>query len=489
MVRMDAWKLGAHEVVYHEYTHSILHRNFHWIPVWLDEGIADFYGFSRFEANRILVGAPPERYRMVSGQVLIPIDTLISVDRSSPYYRDWDKVYRFYGESWGLVHFLMFDPGMGQGKKLNEYLARLQQGDESKKAFQQVFGDFKTIESQLDLYLSRFTFRAGVLPNPPQFDEKSFSERTLTMAETNAELAGFHLWTHETEGARRLAEEALKTDPKLGFAHEVMGFIEFGEGKDAEALNDFTQASSLAPDLPLSLFAKTMMSPIATSSDPTDENSLHDALMKVVTLNPQFAPAYIQLAKLALRRGDPQTAFAVSRKAEQLEPTRAGYHVLSGQILRRLGKEKEAATFAHFVADRWPGADHNEAVELWNAVPADQRPQSDPLSDAVSNDTISMDGHIAAVKCGDKEVQPDVTLAHEGKLFVFHLKQPFGAGFSDTLWYGEDHFSLCHHLQGMRAVIRYKAPTDPAYSGDVSEIEIRDELTPPPTRSAVTDVQ
>ena len=117
MVRMDAWNRGAHEVVYHEYTHSILHRNFHWIPVWLDEGMADLYGFSRFEGSRILVGAPPARYRMVAGQALIPIDILISVDQGSPYYRDWDKVYRFYAESWGLVHFLMFDPGHGSGQE------------------------------------------------------------------------------------------------------------------------------------------------------------------------------------------------------------------------------------------------------------------------------------------------------------------------------------------------------------------------------------
>ena len=378
---------------------------------------------------------------------------------------------------------------MGRGKKLNDYSALLQQGVESKKAFQQVVGDFKAIESQLDSYLSRFSFQVGVLPNPPQFDEKSFGARTLTMAETKAELAGFHLWTHETEGARRLAEEALKEDPKLGFAHEVMGFVDFGEGKDAEARNEFTQASSLDPNLPLSLFAKTMMSPIATSSDPADENSYHDALTKVLVLNPQFAPAYVQLAKLALRRDDPQTAFAVSRKAEQLEPTRAGYHVLSGQILRRLGKEKEAATFAHFVAERWPGADHDEAVELWNAVSAEQRPGSDPLSDAAPKDTLSMDGHIATLKCGDKDVQPGVTLTRDGKPFVFHMKGPFAAGFSDTIWYGEDHFSLCHHLQGMRAVIRYKASTDPAYAGDVSEIEIRDELPQPPAKTALTNAK
>jgi Tfp pilus assembly protein PilF len=476
MVRMDAWNRGAHEVVYHEYTHSILHRNLHWIPTWLDEGMADFYGFSRFESKRILVGAPPERYRMVAGQALIPIDTLVSVDGRSPYYHDEFKVYRFYGESWGLVHFLMNDPGMGRGKKLNEYSALLQQGVESKKAFQQVFGDFKAIETQLSNYLSRFTFQVGVMANPPTLDEKSFPARTLTMAETNSELAGFHLWTHDNENARLLAEEALKEDPRLGFAHEVMGFVEFGEGKDAEALNQFTEASGLDPNLPLSLFAKTMMSPIATSNDPTDEKSFHDALAKLLALAPQFAPAYVQLAKLALRRDDPQTAFAVSRKAEQLEPTRAGYHILSGQILRRLGKEKEAATFAHFVADRWPGADHDEAVELWNAVPAEQRPESDPPSDELPKETFSLDGHITTLKCGDKDVQPDLTLTRDGKAFPFHMKGPFSAGFSDTIWYGEDHFSLCHHLLGMRAVIRYKASTDRAYAGDVSEIEIRDEL-------------
>lgn len=223
--------------------------------------MADFYGFSRFESKRIVVAAPPERYRIVAGQALIPIDVLVSVDGRPPYYHDEYKVYRFYGESQGLVHFLMNDPGMGRGKKLNEYSALLQQGVESKKAFQQVFGDFKAMESQLSDYLSRFTFQVGVMANPPKLDDKSFLARTLTMAETNAELAGFHPWTHDNESARHFAEEALKEDPKLGFAHEVMGFVEFGEGKDEEALNEFTQAASLDPNLHLSLFAKAMMSP------------------------------------------------------------------------------------------------------------------------------------------------------------------------------------------------------------------------------------
>ena len=73
------------------------------------------------------------------------------------------------------------------------------------------------------------------------------------------------------------------------------------------------------------LFAETMLSPVAISDTPGDESAFHDALLKVLTLNSQFAPAYIQLAKLSLREGDAKTAVALSRKAEQLEPWRAGY--------------------------------------------------------------------------------------------------------------------------------------------------------------------
>jgi Tfp pilus assembly protein PilF len=483
MMRLDVGRHDAHQVVYHEYAHSILHRNLHWIPAWLDEGMADFYGYTRFEGNKIYVGAPPERYRMMTGQPLIPLETLLKVDGRSRYYRDEDKVYRFYSESWGLVHFLEFGPGMEHGKKLNEYSALLQQGVESKKAFEQVFGDLKTIESQLNSYLSRFTFQVGVMPSPPPFDEKTLLVRTLSMAETKAELAGFHLWTHDLEDARELAGQAIKEDAKLGFAHEVMGFVDFGEGNDADALSEFTQASNLDPNLPLSLFARTMMLPISTSTDPGAEALFHDALAKVLQLNPQFAPAYVQLAKLALRRNDPQTALAVARKAEQLEPTRAGYHILSGEILHRLGKDKDAATFAHFVAERWPGADHDEAVELWDAIPAGQRPPGATLSEAEPSETLSMDGHLTAVKCKEKE-ESELSLARDGKSFLFRMKGPLSAGFSDTIWYGEDHFSLCHHLETMRAVIRYQTASDSGYAGDVAGIEIRDELPPPLTRTA-----
>lgn len=479
MVRLDTWGQGAHEVVYHEYAHSVLHLNSHWLPVWLDEGMAEFFAYSRFRQHEIYIGAPTERYRTIVSKPLLPIETLISADRRSPYYHDEDKIQMFYAESWGLVHFMIFGPGMEGGKRLDEFFSLVQQGTEQKKAFQQVFGDFRSMDKALNAYLRQFVLKSGVLANPPQIDEKSIDSRSLSEAETEAELGGFHLWTHDLSGARLLLEQALMEDSKLGLAHEAMGFLRFVDGKDSDATTEFSKAYELDNNLYLSLFAKTMLSPTAASNATADQNTLRENLSTVLKLNPKFAPAYVELARLAVRRNDLRTALALSRKAEELEPSRAGYHLMSGHILLRMGRGAEAAGFAKFVAERWVGADHDEAVELWNKVPTDQRPTGDSISDMVPQDTKTVVGTVKSVNCSENDQGWSFVLTRDDQPLTFHRKGGFGFGFSDTLWYGADHFSLCHHLEGIRAVVRYRPAADASYAGDVAEIEIRDGMPEP----------
>jgi hypothetical protein len=47
-------------------------------------------------------------------------------------------------------------------------------------------------------------------------------------------------------------------------------------------------------------------------------------------------------------------------------------------------------------------------------------------------------------------------------------------GFSDTLWWGEDHFSSCYHLAGHAAVLAYK-PQGPQ-GPELVDLEVRDDL-------------
>jgi hypothetical protein len=483
LIQLDAWNSraggGAHQVVFHEYTHSLLHINAHWLPLWMDEGIAEFYAYTMFREHDTLVGTPTERYRTLQWRTFIPVETLISVNHGSPYYHDEDKAPMFYAESWALIHYLLFAPNLDGSKKLNDFYQKLQQGEEQKKAFVEVFGSFKDVDKGLDAYIRRFQFQAAVLKSTIRVNDKDYPARELTMAETQAEIGGFHLWTHDLENARPYVNDALQNDRKLGLAHEEMGFLDFVDGKDAESLKEFTQAYDLDRARYLSLFSKAMLSPSANSSVPAEQEEFTKTLKAVLAINPRYAPAYVQLSRMAVRQGDLGAAYTYSRKAEDLEPFRAGYHLQTGQILLRMGKGPAAGNFAKYVADRWYGSDHNEAWELWMSIPESERPGVEPVTESAPKDTQEVSGRIKSVACG-KEDEWSFNLDHDGQTLTFHRKGGFNFGFSDSFWYGEDHITLCHHMEGLRSIVHYRPVANKAYSGDVVEIEIRDDLPASP---------
>src|SRR5258708_34920045 len=102
VVRTDLDRPGLYQPAYHEYVHSILHSNFRWLPPWLDEGLAEFYGTAEFKETSAMIGEPSARKFVFDHQDLIPLKTLLAVKPSSPYYRDGKKMPVFYAESWGL---------------------------------------------------------------------------------------------------------------------------------------------------------------------------------------------------------------------------------------------------------------------------------------------------------------------------------------------------------------------------------------------------
>ena len=482
VVRLDTFTQGR-EVVYHEYTHSILHANTHWMPLWLDEGMAEFYAYTRFEDKRILVGTPTQRYRALVSRTLLPVNTMLDITPRSPFYRDQDKTQLFYAEAWAMVHYMIFGPDMGGGKRLNQYFSLLQNRTDRHQAFVTAFGDPVAFDKGFDLYLRQFTLAAGIIPTDSSVDRKSFTERTLTPAETAYELGAIHIGLHDVSHGRPLITKAIELDPKLGGSHEELGFLDFAEGNDEEARAEWHTAFSLDPTLYRSLYAETMSGPPIRQQTSEQLAATLLALQHVIQLNRRFAPAYIEVAMLSLRQGNLDRALGASRQAEFLEPWRSGYHLLTAQILLDQGHGANAASFARYVANGWFGSDRNEAIELLQQVPADQRgPDPVPAPDlAPGLKTVS--GTLTAVQCGDREknrkfaltIEPEAD--HDAKPLSFEGEH-FNLGFADTSWWGEDHFSSCHHLVGNRVVVLY-TPKEPS-GGDLAGLEIRDDPPRPP---------
>ena len=89
-------------------------------------------------------------------------------------------------------------------------------------------------------------------------------------------------------------------------------------------MKEFSAAAELDPKNYIALFAKTMSSPGGQAGGAVELDGRSKALEHVLELKADFAPAYVELAKIYVKQGNLQLALGLSRKAEQLEPFRAG---------------------------------------------------------------------------------------------------------------------------------------------------------------------
>src|SRR5205085_3267324 len=100
----DAARGGGSSTLLHEYKHLLVNNYFREAPLWLKEGLAEFYSTARVSGDRRRVSTGeqlPARVRQLrAAPELIPLRALFEVDQGSPYYYESGKRGLFYAESW-----------------------------------------------------------------------------------------------------------------------------------------------------------------------------------------------------------------------------------------------------------------------------------------------------------------------------------------------------------------------------------------------------
>jgi len=446
----------------------------HWLPMWLDEGMAEFYSYTRFQDDHITLGAPTIRYRHLRNETPIPVTQMLAMNQKT-LGKDVRRGDLFYGEAWAMVHYMMFGQDMGNGAKLNTFIASLEKGTPQVQAFQEIFGDAKAFDEKLATYLSRFLIAGAIFPEAQKVDPKSFPARVLTAAEANYEIGCFDVGIHDTATARKRLETAEAGDSSLGGPHEELGFMAWRQGQDEEAKAEWRKAVAADPGLYRSAFALLMSGKPLREQTEQELETTRLALEAIKTKAPRFAPVTVELALIEWRQKNMKKAFQDAVTAQTLEPWRAGYRLLAGNILLQGGQPKVAADYARAVADRWPGSDHDEAVDLWNMVPANMRGGGPALKFEIPTNAMVARGTIVSSSCGKDGVslslQPSTP---NSAVLQFVDERGFESGFSDTLWFGEDHYTPCFHIAGLPAVVAY----EPAGEGTqkLLALEVRDDL-------------
>ena len=469
--------------VYHEYIHKLLRLNFTRMPVWLDEGLAEFYAYTRFRDKQVFIGAPSGRVTWLRNHTLIPLQTMLAVNPRSPYYTDPLQAQTFYAESWALTHFLFFGEGMGNGRRMNDYIRLLQERSDGQQAFEQAFGKLTDIDRLFQHYTQLFSFNAMVSNWSLNIDASSLAAASMSDAEADAMLGDFELRNAPSETAERYLTKAVSADPKLGLAHEDLAFLDFHRGDDEAAEKEFDLAASLTPDSYLAVYYQSMLR-YQGKSDADSLSNLDAAMNRVLQLNPLFAPALIERSQILIKEGKLQEGFNAAQKAQALEPDRAGYLTHAAAILLLGHNYPEAAKMARSVVSRWTTTDGAEALAVAHA--AERLGKIEPSAEQIGKetdemkyaaDTTPIEGIVKSTVC--QSGKPMELLLQTGdKELSFVAAAAHGVGFSDTVWYGEDHFNSCHHLEGFKAVVRYKSSSDQGGKPQIIWLEIRDNLIP-----------
>ncbi len=136
----------------HEYVHLVARHAGTTYPLWLNEGIAEFYSTFQEIGDQVVVGAIiPGRMQRLLLDPWVPLRQILTADHDSPFYNEDDKASQFYSESWILVHFLSVS--VEYGPKQPQLLAALAKGGDSIAVMEKLYGkSIEEIESDLRNY-------------------------------------------------------------------------------------------------------------------------------------------------------------------------------------------------------------------------------------------------------------------------------------------------------------------------------------------------
>jgi len=341
-----------YEVVYHEYTHAILNLNFRRLPVWLGEGLAEFFGNSSIHDNYVDVGRIPlSRLRTLQENKLIPIDQLFQADLHSPYYNEENRASLFYAESWAIVHYLLLDPDARKHELLTNYLKSWQDTGDALGAAQKAFGNLKEFSQTIEAY-SRHPLSTGKLTAPVHSDPKSYSSRGLPPAELAAQRSLFFTHTQRLVEARVAADEAVQADPNLPLAYEALGLLAYSEEHYGAAEQAYSRAIELHSTsyFPYFFSAQARLRHNRPAKDDTPE--IAAMLEEAIAMNPQFAPAYDALGTVySLRPETRQKALAPASKAVELEPGNLRHAINLAYVLLSMDRTNDAKVLAQRIRD------------------------------------------------------------------------------------------------------------------------------------------
>lgn len=340
-----------YSIVFHEYVHLLVNNSLGTVPLWFNEGLAEYYSSFEIQDQRtIQVGASISSHvQTLRHNWLLPLRKLFDVKHGSPEYNDASKRQTFYAQSWAVVHYLVSSNNGQRLPRLNKFVQLIAANVSIDEALKQSFQiEVEALEGEVLRYIKNQNYATHLAT----LDRKVESERemkvgSLSEAEAQAYLGDLLLHANRMGEAEARLQQALALDPKQPMALSSLGILRARQGRFTEAqmalqeavksnttnyLTHYYYAYALSREgIDESNFVRSY------ATDTTDR--MRSELAKAIEMNPAYSPSYSLLAFVNMvTETDLDRSQELLKKAIALSPERQDLTLMVAQIHMRQQK-------------------------------------------------------------------------------------------------------------------------------------------------------
>ncbi len=314
------------------------------LPMWLNEGIAEFYATVEPDGAQWLAGRPQNgRVHVLQTQSRLRLKTLFSVDGASPYYNDPEKMQIFYAESWALTHMLAV--GTAYYKHFGEFVSAMSAGRSEEEAFELAWGkNVAGVETDLDRYLRQERLSGLLYETKVQPDDSTPLVGALPQQDLDLSFAD--LLSSNPYAApgieQKLMELSRKHPDDPGF-EELLGYLALREKRTELAESHFSKAVDRQSKDPVAVYNSARLQ----QSSGAAPDQVIPLLERALELNPDYVPARIDLGFTAAKANRFNLAAATLAGLKSVDAKMAFevYFTVAYCDLR-LNRLQDAATYA-----------------------------------------------------------------------------------------------------------------------------------------------
>jgi hypothetical protein len=370
-------KLLPEGLVRHEYHHLVYRRIAPYAPLWLTEGLAEFWLGARVDRGEVVIGGFDDDYlgELTSGKTFAE---LIGNSEAKPY-TDQESAFDFYAKSALLTHYLLLVRPEGE-QGLEDFLAGIRAGKSGMDSAASVWGDVAALEREVHAYFESGTLRSTrqplrSIPKAPdlEFQPASASRQRAIRAYTIAKAApmsemkrafvdvlfnGGYVDVEELEASGGLLMEAMGTNARANDETEELCAIlgrnlaKFREKMAARGKEvDLVAALGSMPDAGLATYHLFMTCSPRNAGGTFEDPELTRALVGAMrNIAPRFSLVLL-LDAAVQSKSSPEDAQRLALEAMKRSPADVRVHLQAARVFRETGAPAEADTLAGAALD------------------------------------------------------------------------------------------------------------------------------------------